>query len=284
MSTPQPEPLSDAKPEKGNLGGPCNRTACQHTRASWWNSWTRAWYCPSCARTINREAGVNICIPEEEKSAGGLGAYDPAPSAPSAPPSGTAEDVPHHPLDAVLEALRWCARHPRRLVLMGHEECRALMGERSVLTQALWGSAGEPAVTPREGVAEAWKCKADRSGAGGNTPQDCEWPGCGCDPYADKVIAALEESGALAAAAPAGSGDGRGNGWVPVTERKPAESVGVLVYLPDEGFMVGCYRNSPVFGEEWCLGELRRDVSAATYWTTLPASPAPSEGTTEVTK
>lgn len=28
-------------------------------------------------------------------------------------------------------------------------------------------------------------------------PQDCDWPACGCDPYADKVIEALEESGAL---------------------------------------------------------------------------------------
>ena len=28
-------------------------------------------------------------------------------------------------------------------------------------------------------------------------PADCDWPVCGCDPYADKVIAALEESGAL---------------------------------------------------------------------------------------
>jgi len=29
-------------------------------------------------------------------------------------------------------------------------------------------------------------------------PMDCEWPTCGCDPHADKVIAALEESGAFA--------------------------------------------------------------------------------------
>ena len=28
-------------------------------------------------------------------------------------------------------------------------------------------------------------------------PQDCNWPLCGCDPHADKVIAALEESGIL---------------------------------------------------------------------------------------
>jgi hypothetical protein len=28
---------------------------------------------------------------------------------------------------------------------------------------------------------------------GANDPQDCDWPVCGCDPYADKVIAALDE-------------------------------------------------------------------------------------------
>jgi hypothetical protein len=44
---------------------------------------------------------------------------------------------------------------------------------------------------------DKWQCKADRSGIGGNTPQDCDWPCCGCDPYADKVIAALQESGKL---------------------------------------------------------------------------------------
>lgn len=42
-------------------------------------------------------------------------------------------------------------------------------------------------------------CAARRQGTiGGNDPADCDWPVCGCDPYADKVIAALQESGALA--------------------------------------------------------------------------------------
>ncbi len=41
-----------------------------------------------------------------------------------------------------------------------------------------------------------WKCRYKNSGVGGNDPQDCEWPVCGCDPYADKVIAALDEAGA----------------------------------------------------------------------------------------
>jgi hypothetical protein len=36
----------------------------------------------------------------------------------------------------------------------------------------------------------------DRS-ATGDTPQDCNWPTCGCDPYADSVIGALDEAGAF---------------------------------------------------------------------------------------
>lgn len=43
-----------------------------------------------------------------------------------------------------------------------------------------------------------WVCGARRQGtAGGNDPADCDWPTCGCDPYANKVIEALEEIGAL---------------------------------------------------------------------------------------
>lgn len=43
-------------------------------------------------------------------------------------------------------------------------------------------------------------CAARRqSTSGGNDPTDCDWPVCGCDPYADKVIASLQESGAIVA-------------------------------------------------------------------------------------
>lgn len=41
-----------------------------------------------------------------------------------------------------------------------------------------------------------FECAARKQGtAGGNDPAECDWPMCGCDPYADKVIAALQESG-----------------------------------------------------------------------------------------
>lgn len=39
-------------------------------------------------------------------------------------------------------------------------------------------------------------CKARAQGTpGGMDPVDCDWPFCGCDPKADKVIEAIEESG-----------------------------------------------------------------------------------------
>ena len=43
-----------------------------------------------------------------------------------------------------------------------------------------------------------WVCGARKQGtAGGNDPADCDWPTCGCDPYATKVIDALVEQGHL---------------------------------------------------------------------------------------
>lgn len=49
------------------------------------------------------------------------------------------------------------------------------------------------ALLAQHAVAEPpWKCKANRTA---DPPQDCDWPGCGCDPYANKVLEAIEESG-----------------------------------------------------------------------------------------
>ena len=45
-------------------------------------------------------------------------------------------------------------------------------------------------------VKPAWECAARKQGtAGGNDPADCDWPLCQCDPYANKVMAALDEAG-----------------------------------------------------------------------------------------
>lgn len=48
----------------------------------------------------------------------------------------------------------------------------------------------------------SWECGARKQGtAAGNDPADCNWPVCGCDPYADKIISALQEMGLLVNAA-----------------------------------------------------------------------------------
>lgn len=63
-------------------------------------------------------------------------------------------------------------------------------------------SSGERGEPPHQGSAAApakgWTCAARKQGtAGGNDPTDCDWPTCGCDPYATKVIDALQEAGLL---------------------------------------------------------------------------------------
>lgn len=43
-----------------------------------------------------------------------------------------------------------------------------------------------------------WVCATRAQGtAGGNDLADCDWPMCGCDPYANKVVAALNEQGLI---------------------------------------------------------------------------------------
>lgn len=39
-----------------------------------------------------------------------------------------------------------------------------------------------------------WRCRVREAGKT-DPPQDCNWPFCGCDPYAIKVMDAIEESG-----------------------------------------------------------------------------------------
>ena len=40
-----------------------------------------------------------------------------------------------------------------------------------------------------------WKCRYRNSGVGGNDPQECSWPECGCDPAANRVFQHLDECG-----------------------------------------------------------------------------------------
>lgn len=65
----------------------------------------------------------------------------------------------------------------------------------------LWNTRSAPSVD-----AAGWTCKALRS----TFPEqvDCDWPNCGCDPAASKVIEALQEQGMLreSTAAPSATG------------------------------------------------------------------------------
>ncbi len=43
---------------------------------------------------------------------------------------------------------------------------------------------------------QPWECAAHKQDTdGGNEPADCDWPLCGCDPAANKVLDALNEHG-----------------------------------------------------------------------------------------
>lgn len=56
-------PVANADPpiklDKGHFDGSCNRTACQRPLAgnNWFNRWTIAYYCQSCALKINDADG-----------------------------------------------------------------------------------------------------------------------------------------------------------------------------------------------------------------------------------
>lgn len=63
------ERLKPLKADKGQQGGSCNVTACQEPGATWFNTSTRAFYCPSCARKINRACidfrEERLCLPPQ---------------------------------------------------------------------------------------------------------------------------------------------------------------------------------------------------------------------------
>lgn len=80
-----------------------------------------------------------------------------------------------------------------------------MAGERHLLHSSpgkenrFWGCSRAPCKAASEHLrgTRPWYCKALKAGsAGGNYPQDCDWPFCGCDPAANRAIEALEESGA----------------------------------------------------------------------------------------
>lgn len=79
-----------------------------------------------------------------------------------------------------------------------------MAGERHLLHSSpgkedrFWGCSRGPCKAAAEYLRgnRPWYCRARATGtAGGNTGQDCDWPFCGCDPAAGRVLNAIEESG-----------------------------------------------------------------------------------------
>lgn len=65
------------------------------------------------------------------------------------------------------------------------------------------------------GEPERWKCGARQRHIGPEI-QDCDWPVCGCDPYASKVLDAIDENGfqiVRRGASPSGSPVGWGDDY-----------------------------------------------------------------------
>lgn len=106
------------------------------------------------------------------------------------------------------ELLRECRKH------LGKIMCSEEYLDLKTRIDAHLSQASEP----------EWKCAARGSNMGAGDPQECDWPGCGCDPYADKVIAALGEAGKL------------NTGWLPI---KTAPQTGEHILVAQRDNSVG---------------------------------------------
>ena len=96
------------------------------------------------------------------------------------------------------QAIEWLGKASKAIYLACHEDVAKDISQHLVQVRALVRQLTRPA-----DLKSKWECAARKQGsAGGNTPVDCDWPVCGCDPYADKVIEVLEESGMLKPADP----------------------------------------------------------------------------------
>jgi hypothetical protein len=58
-----------------------------------------------------------------------------------------------------------------------------------------WARKPELPLMVPSAVPPSFRCKART--ASGPDVQDCDWPHCGCDPLADRVLASLQEEGYL---------------------------------------------------------------------------------------
>lgn len=115
----------------------------------------------------------------------------------------------------------------------------------------------------------SWECGARKQGtAGGNDPADCDWPVCGCDPYASKVIASLEERGSLPTSPAAPS-----PGWKPI-ETAPKDGTKILGAAGGRVEIVAHAQHKTArapWRENYSLGSIC--FHQPTHWMPLPEPP-----------
>lgn len=131
-------------------------------------------------------------------------------------------------------------------------------------------------IIERAGGQDAVLCAAKHSDTGANDPQDCDWPFCGCDPKADKVIEAIQESGFtlvkdedLLKDDKAGERHCGETAWVSVEERLPTESGNYLCFLDKSQLS---QVTVSFYGDELFDADLE-NVGRVTYWASLPSPP-----------
>jgi hypothetical protein len=103
-------------------------------------------------------------------------------------------------------------------------------------------------------------------------PQDCDWPFCGCDTHAQRVLESIEESGfQLKRSCPPA------DGWQPIATA-PKDGKPILVWAPDDDFSSFTGIDLVWFDREWLYGQADSYPGRPTHWMPVPADPTQQIG------
>lgn len=104
-----------------------------------------------------------------------------------------AREIINHRVAEPSEGLEQVAAREIWDVLAEH---KMLPEKRNALMQKVWIETLTTILARHFSGGKGAECAARKAGtAGGNAPQDCNWPFCGCDPKANEVLEAIQESG-----------------------------------------------------------------------------------------